>query len=161
MWCKRGAFQGCLLKTCACLHCYSQRSHPHLVTGYCHQRMLLSPVILEEKVVKLRLCRLFCFPTSYLYGLFPFFFILFFSTSTLISDWLKVQFRGTPLAFFMVFEARTPRTIKHQENVSREEFETPENTLLVRWQIGRDMAKEQKIMDETEKVDWDPLFFHF
>lgn len=94
-------------------------------------------------------------------SLFLFYFIFFHFHPYFRLAESASQFRGTPLAFFMVFEARTPRTIKHQENVSREEFETPENTLLVRWQIGRDMAKEQKIMDETEKVDWDPLFFHF
>lgn len=51
--------------------------------------------------------------------------------------------------------------IKHQESVLCEEFRNCENTLLVKWQIEGDMAKEQKIMDETEKVDWIPLFLHF
>lgn len=100
-WCKRGAFQGCLLKTCACLHCYSQCSHPHLVTGYCHQRMLLSPVILEEKVVKLRLCCLFCFPTSYLYGLFPFFLFYFFPLPPLFQiGWKCIPVQRHSTCFF-------------------------------------------------------------
>lgn len=70
------------------------------------------------------------------------------------------QLTDTPLAFCVVFEGRTLKMGKHQENVSHEQFKKREITLLVKWQIGGDMAKEQKIMDATEKVDWIPLCFY-
>lgn len=85
-----------------------------------------------------------------------------FAAFTLISDWLTVHPSSEVLHLLSVWCLREGHW--GQSNTRRmshvKSLKTPGNTLLAKWQIGGDMAKEQKIMDETEKVDWIPLFLH-